>query len=219
MEVNLSKWLYKYFSSHGNVAIPGLGYLSLIRVPSTNDFANKLFYPPIHRFHFEYMLDASDENLNIYLKNELKIGDDELERMILNFTETVQKDLEQNGTLVWEGIGRFDLTANNQVQFIAEKEQDVYLSPIQYEHVIRETYSHDVLTGDRVQTSDELHTYFEEQRNRGALDTWKVTSLIILTASVVLIIARFMIGSFSIFEERQNKLNASEQASTYVLKK
>jgi nucleoid DNA-binding protein len=175
---------------------------------------------PINCFiHFEYLLDASDENLNIYLKNELKIGDDELERMILNFTETVQKDLEQNGTLVWEGIGRFDLTANNQVQFIAEKEQDVYLSPIQYEHVIRETYSHNVLTGDKVQTSDELHTYFEEQRNRGALDTWKIASLIILTASVVLIIARFMIGSFSIFEERQNKLNASEQASTYILKK
>jgi nucleoid DNA-binding protein len=165
------------------------------------------------------MLDASDENLNIYLKNELKIGDEELERMILNFTETVQKDLEQNGTLVWEGIGRFDLTANNQVQFIAEKEQDVYLSPIQYEHVIRETYSHDVLTGDRVQTSDELHIYFEEQRNRGVLDTWKIASLIILTASVVLIIARFMIGSFSIFVEMQNKLNASEQASTYILKK
>lgn len=218
MQLQLSKWLYKYFSLNGYVTIPGLGNLSLIRVPSTNDFANKLFYPPMYRYRFEYAPDTMDEALLSYLQTNLDLTEEQLQQSLSEFSREINNSLKKLGKIDWEGVGSFQLN-NDEVVFAASKNDTAYLGEIKYEHVVRETYSHDVLTGDRVQSSEDLQAYFEEQKSRKIGEKWKIFSIITLMISIALLVMRFMMGNFSLFDSRYNRVIPTEAESTYSLNK
>jgi hypothetical protein len=218
MQAELSKWLSKYFSLHGKVNLPGLGVLSVVRIPSTNDFANKLFYPPLYRFRFENNLTAPEESLMQYLKKKLSLSNEQLHELLSKFADDMLAQLNNHGKLEWEGIGRFSMDEMNVVQFTPSDNQRGFLEEVKYEHVIRDQFTHDVLTGDKIQSSDELHTYFEEQRRRKFLSQWKIASLVFLLLFIGLLIARFMLGNFSILESRHDRIHPKDAASTYVLK-
>ena len=215
MQLEISKWLYKYFSLNGSVAIPGLGVLSLIRVPSTNDFANKLFYPPMYRYRFEHIPEITDAAMFSYLKTNLQLSDDELEKRLSTFSQELIDQLTKLGEIDWEGVGTFQ-NQNNELVFIPLN-NTTYLDEIKYEHVVRESYSHDVLTGDRIQTSDDLHAYFEEKKSNKFWDEWKLFSTIILVLSIALIIIRVTIGHFSILDSRYDRVVPKQSGSTYTL--
>ncbi len=218
MQAELSKWLSKYFSLHGKVNLPGLGVLTVVRIPSTNDFANKLFYPPLYRFRFENNLTAPDESMLQYLTKKLQISNEQLHELLSGFADEMHAQLENHGKLEWEGIGKFTTNENKVVQFTPSENQLAFLEEVKYEHVIRDQFSHDVLTGDKIQTSEELHTYFEEQKRRKFLSEWKIASLVFLVLFVGLLVARFMSGNFSVLEPRQDRIHPKDAASTYVLK-
>lgn len=219
MNSEFSQSLYKYFSLKGEISLPGLGVLSLIRVPSTNDFANKLFYSPVFRFHFEQTSEYGDESRNAYLRSQLNIGDGELDQMCNSFSLHVAEQLELNGRVEWEGIGFFSLNDAKRIEFFPRKELESFTGKIPYEHVVRETYSHDVLTGDRMQTSEDLHQYFEDQRRGIAWPEWKIASVVLISIAAAVITARFFMGNFSFSDARYNRVNANETSITYTLKK
>lgn len=219
MNSEFSRNLYKYFSLKGEIGLPGLGVLSLIRVPSTNDFANKLFYSPVFRFHFEQTTEYADVSRNAYLRSKLNIGDGELEQMCNSFSHHVAEQLELNGRVEWEGIGFFALNDAKRIEFFPLKELESFTGKIPYEHVVRESYSHDVLTGDRMQTSEDLHQYFEDQRRSIAWPEWKIASVVLISIAAAVITARFFLGNFSFLDARYNRLETSESAITYSLKK
>ena len=208
-------WLYKYFSLNGSVAIPGLGILSLIRVPSTNDFANKLFYPPIYRYRFEYSPEITDEAMFSYSKTNLQLSDEDLEKKLVAFSQEVKDHLSTLGEIDWEGVGTFQ-NKSNEVVFIPIS-NSTYLDEIKYEHVIRESFSHDVLTGDRVQTSEDLQAYFEEQKSNKIWDGWKLFSVVVLVISIALIIVRLTFGNFSLMDERYDRISPMQTGTTYTL--
>lgn len=215
MQLEISKWLYKYFSLNGSVVIPGLGMITLIRVPSTNDFANKLFYPPMYRYRFEYNPDMTDAALSNYLKTNLQLADDELEERLTNFSHQLCDHLNTIGEIDWEGVGSFQ-NRNNEIVFVPLN-STTYLDEIKYEHVIRESYSHDVLTGDRVQTSEDLHAYFEEQKSNKKWSGWKLFSMMILVFSIALITLRIAIGNFSFLDARYDRVVPKQAGVTYSL--
>lgn len=214
MQLEISKWLYKYFSLNGSVVIPGLGIITLIRVPSTNDFANKLFYPPMYRYRFEYSPETTDAAMFSYLKSNLHLTDDELEQRLTNFSHELCDNLNKLGEIDWEGVGSFR-SQNNEIVFVPLK-STTYLDEIRYEHVIRESYSHDVLTGDRVQTSEDLHAYFEEQKSIKKWVSWKLFSIITLLFSIALITFRVMIGNFSLLDAKYGRVVQKQAGATYT---
>ena len=218
MQLDISKWLYKYFSLNGSVAIPGLGVLSLIRVPSTNDFANKLFYPPIYRYRFDHSPEITDEGMLSYLKIKLHLTDEQLNQQLAEFSDEICNRLVKLGEIDWEGVGTFR-NINNEIVFVPSKNDSVFLNEIKYEHVVRDSYSHDVLTGDRVQSSEDLQAYFEEQRSNTMGDRWKLFSIIIFVISLALLVIRFMMGSFSILDSRYDRVIPKQALSTYTLNK
>lgn len=219
MNSEFSQSLYKYFSLKGEIGLPGLGVLSLIRVPSTNDFANKLFYSPVFRFHFEQTSEFADESRNAYLQSQLNIGEGEVDQLCNSFSHHVAEQLELNGRVEWEGIGFFVLNDAKRIDFVPQKELESFSGKIPYEHVVRESYSHDVLTGDRMQTSDDLHQYFEDQRRGMAWQEWQIASLVLVSIAAVAIITRFFLGNFSVLDGRYDRVNANETSITYTLNK
>jgi hypothetical protein len=217
MNSEFSQYLYKYFSINGSIALPGLGMLSLIRVPSTNDFANKVFYSPIFRFHFEQSIETTDELLNIYLKSRLNISDKELDKLYEDFSIQSNQQLEANGKVEWEGIGFFSYNDAKKIEFTPHQEIESLSDKIAYEHVVREAYSHDVLTGDKMQTSDELHQYFEDQRRGAAWQGWKIASVVFISIAVASIVVRFFLGNFSMLDARYDHVPLHETETTYTL--
>lgn len=219
MNSDFSKYLYKYFSINGNIALPGLGVLSLIRIPSTNDFANKVLYSPVFRFHFEPTDEASDESLNVYLKSQLNISDNELDELYRTFSVQANQLLQSNGKVEWEGVGSFSLNGAKKVEFIPLNELEILSGKLGYEHVVREIYSHDVLTGDKLQSSDDLHQYFVDQRKGQAWQRWKIASVFLISIAATSIVIRFFLGSFSFLDARYDPVHAKHAISTYTLQK
>ena len=216
--MELSKYLSKYFSLNGQVTIPGLGELSVIRIPSTNDFANKLFYPPLFRYRFENNLAAPPENLLNYLRKKLKVSDDTLQEQLTQFGEEVNAQIHSQGKLEWEGIGKFTLDEKNNVLFSPLNNQISYSEEIKYVHVVRDQFTHDVMSGDNVQSIEELNKYIEEQKQYQSRQYWKTTSLVICVVAIAILIARYMMGSFTFFEPRHNPIKAKDSSATYFLK-
>ncbi len=216
MQLDLSKWLLKYFSLNGSVTVPGLGKLTLVRVPSTNDFANKLFYPPLYRYRFESNSADLDEGVLRYLKFNLQVSDEQLEQLIHVFTNEVGTLLAQTGEIHWEGLGLFQ-QINNEIVFTPSNTEVALLDEVKYEHVVRDTYSHEVLTGDRIQQSEDLQAYFEDQKSTQSIEHWKIFSLVIVLLTVALLVARFMQGDFHPTDSRVDRIKFKQESSTYNL--
>ena len=216
MQLDLSKWLLKYFSLNGSVTVPGLGKLTLVRVPSTNDFANKLFYPPLYRYRFESNPADVDEEVLKYLKYNLQVSDEQLAQLIHVFKKEVGAYLTQTGEIHWEGLGLFQ-QINNEIVFTPSNTEVALLDQVKYEHVVRETYSHEVLTGDRIQQSEDLQAYFEEQKSNKSIEHWKIFSLVIVLLSVALLVFRFMQGDFHPIDSRYDRIIFKQESSSYNL--
>lgn len=217
MDKEISKYLSKYFSLHGMITIPGLGELSVIRIPSTNDFANKLFYPPLYRYRFENNLHSPEVSLLEYLKRKLSLDDDQLQVLLTNFGEDINAQLNENGKLDWEGIGRFTLDEKNVVHFFPVNNQSTFSDQIKYEHVTRDQYVTDVLIGDYSQSSEDLNNYLEEQNNARLKQMWKTASIILVSISIALLIYRFMLGNFDLFDPRHDPINPKDSPPSYSI--
>ncbi len=93
-DVELPSLLYRYFSLNGKVSIPGLGDLSMVRVPAVIDFSTKQLFPPYQVLKFKtnntdstpeqssYIARLSGMN-NELVDNELKVLGDSLRARLM----------------------------------------------------------------------------------------------------------------------------------------
>ncbi|MEY3159240.1 MAG: hypothetical protein RLZZ49_720, partial [Bacteroidota bacterium] len=117
------------------------------------------------------------------------------------------------------GVGSFSLNEAKKVEFITQDELETLSGKLGYEHVVREIYSHDVLTGDKLQSSDDLHQYFVDQRKGQAWQRWKIASVFLISIAATSIVIRFFLGSFSFLDARYDPVHAKHAISTYTLQK
>jgi len=82
--VELPNLLYRYFSLNGRVSIPGLGALSMVRIPAVIDFSTRQLFPPFQVLKFKTNSSDSTAEQSSYIArlsgmnkelvdNELKI--------------------------------------------------------------------------------------------------------------------------------------------------
>lgn len=201
---------------NGKVTIPGLGVLSLIRVPSTNDFANKLLQAPMYRYHFEKKTQTIDTGLMRYLKINLQLSEDQIQNELTEFSHVLNERLGQFGELDWQGLGLFK-RSNNSLMFIPSNNEIVFGDTIKYEHVVRNSTIEHHLTIDGHQSSEEYDAYLNEQEAEKIAGQWKLFSKILFIISILFLLVRFMIGNFSILDARYHRVEPKQAKSNYSL--
>lgn len=118
----LYELFYKYLILNGKASMPGIGTFGVEQVAATMDFENKKLNPPTQNIKLESTDIATDTySFYNYLASELSINESEAARRFQDFTHSIQKQVNQNGSVLLHGIG--NLKKNNfGVGFLLESE-------------------------------------------------------------------------------------------------
>lgn len=213
--VELPSLLYRYFSLNGNVSIPGLGALSMVRVPAVIDFSTKQLFPPFHVLKFKtnnsdstpeqssYIARLSGMNKE-FIDNELKILGDSLKTRLM-----AERKLE------WMDVGSFSLSDEGEIGFVPKTLTTDFFLPVQFTHVLRPDAEHTIKVGEDEKTNTDMEVFFEDQRANAGKNNWQKAALVLVLIAVLLLCIRFMFGSFDLRASRYNPLKFITPKSTY----
>jgi hypothetical protein len=213
--VELPSLLYRYFSLNGSVSIPGLGALSLKRMPAVNDFSSKQLLPPAQVLKFNANINpASGEQSNYiarlsglkkeHVDNELKILGEELKARLM-----AERKLE------WMDVGSFSVSDEGEIGFVPKTVTTEFFTPVHYVHVLRPDAEHTIKVGEDEKTNTDMEVFFEDQRANAGKNKWKKAALVLVSIALLLLAIRFMFGSFDLLESRYNPLKFITPKATY----
>ncbi len=206
--------LHRYFSLSGNVSIPGLGTLTLVRTAAANDFIGRRMLPPSRTLKFNPVNDQVMDDQTNYLA---RISGKEKEVVVTGLKklgQELQHRLEMERTLEWKDLGTFSISEEGVIEFVS-KTSIQFFSPVEYVHVIRNNAAHSILVGDGESTSKAMEEFFDEQRANTGKNLWHKAALMLLILAALLLLSRFMVGSFDFLESRYNPLKINTPASSY----
>ena len=213
--VELPSLLYRYFSLNGKVSIPGLGALSMVRVPAVIDFTTKQMFPPFQVLKFKTNHTDSTPEQSSYIArlsgmdnelvdNELKILGDSLRARLM-----VERKLE------WMDVGSFSVSDDGEIGFVPKTVTTDFFLPVQFTHVLRPNAAHTIKVGEEEKTNTDMEVFFEDQRSNAGKNKWQKAALVLVLIAVLLLGIRFMFGSFDLRESRYNPLKFISPKATY----
>jgi len=213
--VELPSLLYRYFSLNGKVSIPGLGALSMVRVPALIDFTTKQMFPPFQVLKFKTNHTDSTPEQSSYIArlsgmdnelvdNELKILGDSLRARLM-----VERKLE------WMDVGSFSVSDDGEIGFVPKTVTTDFFLPVQFTHVLRPNAAHTIKVGEEEKTNTDMEVFFEDQRANVGKNKWQKAALVLVLIAVLLLGIRFMFGSFDLREARYKPLKFISPKATY----
>lgn len=213
--VELPRLLYKYFSLNGNVSIPGLGALSLVRVPAVIDFTTKQLFPPFQVLKFKANNNDSIPEQSIYIARLSGLNKDVIDDELKILGESLKKRLMAERKLEWMDVGSFSLSDEGEIGFVPKTVTTDFFLPVQYNHVLRPDAEHTIKVGEEEKTNTDMEVFFEDQRSNAGKNKWQKAAMVMVLMAVLLIVVRFMFGSFDLRESRYNPLKFITPKATY----
>jgi hypothetical protein len=215
----LPQLLYRYFTLHGSVHIPGLGQLNLCRIPAINDFIGKKILPFSYVIRFDQWEDIVPVAQLKYIQKHIGLEPQQLQVQLNDLGAEMKSRLEAEGRLEWQGLGFFSLNEHGDIVFHQKNHTTVTHTDVRYRHVIREKIDHAVIVGEQEKTLAEMEDYFEEKKSKVFLEGWKRGALILLILVISLLAARLFMGNFSLSQSPYRPLNPVQPSSTHIILK
>jgi hypothetical protein len=161
--------------------LPGIGTLVMVAHSAQTDFVNS-------------RIQAPTESIDFIPEKEEEKGFNEFTAL----SELLQRTLDESGSFLLRGIGRFTKDASGSIGFEAI-ELDPALTPyVSAKRVVRQEHGrHDMLVGDQQTTNVQMTEYYNEKAP--ARDNWWVWALVLAAAGIAaLVIYYYQHGSGSI---------------------
>lgn len=213
--VELPSLLYRYFSLNGKVSIPGLGALSMVRVPAVIDFTTKQMFPPFQVLKFKTNHTDSTPEQSSYIAR-LSGMDNELVDIELKILgDSLRARLMVERKLEWMDVGSFSVSDDGEIGFVPKTVTTDFFLPVQFTHVLRPNAAHIIKVGEEEKTNTDMEVFFEDQRANAGKNKWQKAALVLVLIAVLLLGIRFMFGSFDLRESRYNPLKFISPKATY----
>jgi hypothetical protein len=213
----LPQALYRYFILSGNLTIPGLGRLSMCRVPAINDFIGKKIIP----FSYVVRYDRWDESQAItqlrYLEKSFGESPEEAKSMMQELGTNLHIRLQKDKKLDWMGIGTFLLDDDGEIVFHQKNSPISTHKDVRYQHVLREKIVHPVVVGETEMTSTEVEEILEEKSKPKKRWGWKLTALVLFVVSLSIIGFKVFTGNFDVFQHRYSPWSPSNPPTLNAL--
>lgn len=161
--------------------LPGIGVLSLVTNPAQTDFANGQVLAPYETIVF--IEDRSDEKVF----NEFSA-----------LSELLQKNLDEQGTVMLKGIGTFRKLDTGELHFSPIQLDPVFNASVEAKRVIREDASHPMLVGDQETTNVAMSEYFNDSKPV-AKSRWWIWALIMGAIGLAMLLIHYYRNGFHFF--------------------
>lgn len=213
--VELPNLLYRYFSLSGNVSIPGLGSLSIKRIPAVNDFSSKQLLPPTQTLNFNANTSLSSGEQSKYISRLTGMNKELVDNELSLLGEDLKTRLMAERKLEWMDVGSFSVSDEGEIGFVPKTVSTDFFLPVRYSHVLRPDAEHIIKVGEEEKTNTDMEVFFEDQRANARKKKWQKAALAMILIASLLLVIRFMFGSFDIRASRFNPLKSITPKETY----
>ncbi len=213
--VELPSLLYRYFSLNGSVSIPGLGALSLKRMPAVNDFSSKQLLPPAQVLKFNANINPTSGEQSNYIARLSGLKKEHVDNELKILAEELKARLMVERKLEWMDVGSFSVSDEGEIGFVPKTVTTEFFTPVHYVHVLRPDAEHTIKVGEDEKTNTDMEVFFEDQRANAGKNKWKKAALVLVSIALLLLAIRFMFGSFDLLESRYNPLKFITPKATY----
>lgn len=148
--------LYRYFVSHRQLMIPGIGTFQLERKPASVDFPNKLIHAPSFSIALHHGNTMPGKHFFAWLAQALRIGDREAVIRFNDFAFDLRRRIQGGDNINWDGIGKLSLGLAGEIRFDPALKDAVLEAPVKAEKVIRDKAEHTVRVGEDEKTSTQM---------------------------------------------------------------
>ena len=213
--VELPSLLYRYFSLSGNVSIPGLGALSLKRIPAVNDFSSKQLLPPAQVLKYSTNVNPSLGEQSDYIARLSGMSKEHVDNELKILGEELKSRLMTERKLEWMDVGSFSVSDEGEIGFVPKAVTTEFFTSVRYVHVLRPYAEHTIKVGEEEKTNIDMEVFFEDQRANAGKNKWKKAALVLVSIVLLLLAIRFMFGSFDFLESRYNPLKFINPQPSY----
>lgn len=214
-DVELPSLLYRYFSLNGKVSIPGLGDLSMVRVPAVIDFSTKQLFPPYQVLKFKTNNTDSTPEQSSYIARLSGMNNELVDNELKVLGDSLRARLMAERKLEWMDVGSFSVSDDGEIGFVPKTVTTDFFLPVQFTHVLRPDAEHTIKVGEDEKTNTDMEVFFEDQRANAGKSKWQKAALVLVLIALMLIGIRFMFGSFDLRESRYNPLKFITPKATY----
>ena len=213
--VELPSLLYRYFSLSGRVSIPGLGALSMVRIPAIIDFTTKQLVPPSHVLKFKTNNADSTPEQSSYISRLSGMNKELIDQELKLLGESLRNRLLAERKLEWMDVGSFSVSDEGEIGFVPKTVTTDFFLPVRYTHVLRPDAEHIIKVGEEEKTNTDMEVFFEDQRVNAEKNKWQKAAVALVLIALLLLAIRFMFGSFDLRESRYNPLNFITPKATH----
>lgn len=142
--------------------LPGIGKLVLVTKSAESDFANQLVDAP--RQQIVFTPGAQHESLF----NEFSA-----------ISDLMKRKLDETGSVNLAGIGIFNKTADNKIEFEPVLVDEDLLFPVTAPRVVRENAPHAILVGDKETTSVEMTEFLSDEEEKPSKPKWWLWAIVL----------------------------------------
>ena len=213
--VELPPLLYRYFSLSGNVSIPGLGALSTVRIPAVIDFTNKQLFPPVQDIQFKANNSDSTPEQSSYIARLSGMNSEGVDNALKLLGEELKTRLMNERKLEWLNVGSFSVSDEGEIGFTPKTVRTDFFPPVHYAHVLRADAEISIKVGEDEKTNTDMEVFFEDQRADAINKKWQKAATVLVFIAAILLVSRFMFGSFDLRASRYNPLNFITPKETY----
>lgn len=195
--------------------LPGIGKFRVITTPAEPDIINHQIVPPVVEFLFTGKEDKVSDELVKYVATRKDINTNDALNEIKEWCTQANDRLKNEEEIVFHSIGTLKKGGSGNIYFHREIPVSLF-GPVAAERVIHKNAEHTMLVGDRETTSTVMNQLLSEHEEIKRAP-WKITTLILLCISVIVLFIYFYKHSFSASAiGNQGKIVPHTPAATYT---
>jgi len=179
------KAVLKFFALHHHLSLPGIGHFNVETQPAEIDFTDRSIISSKNKIVFSNDKLPAEKKLCDFLSLELNTDETRATQSLTEFTEQLQRDLDNNNSIYLKGIGTLSRQTSNVLTFQPE-EIPAYFPPLIAERVIRKNTTHTVRVGEDEKTSNEMHTALR-QPEKIRKEKWWIAAMILAITGIAAI--------------------------------
>jgi CCDC81-like prokaryotic HU domain 1 len=180
----------KYFITHNEVALPGVGMLKVSQADARYDAARQMLLPP--RLQFQWNPQSSEnqgiQSLAGFVSRHTQLTEEESFDAITGFCNNIKTALAEKGSFEWNGLGKLVRISDDTTGFVPDAALDEFLPQLSAPRAVHTGVSHQLLVGDKeTNSADMQQLLLEEEVEEGR---WWIAALVAGIAGLALIVAR-----------------------------
>ncbi|MFN5421701.1 MAG: hypothetical protein ACK5AO_00410 [bacterium] len=208
----------RFLMLNGEVTIPGVGKFELNRIAARHDVNHDMITAPAYTVRFNSnKLEMSSSQI-AFLMKKLNLTQEELVSESDSFAALIMNMLQRDKIFDWPGVGKLTYSESGSIYFEGIRFEHEFLTsqPFIKNKIIDSTIEES--SSEMISVDDPNDDFLNDAVSKKGTKRWRSVSTVLFSFVILILLIRFLYGSFSILQPRYDPIKAAIPTATYKLK-